>query len=387
MDRQQILEILLRTLIFLLGAGIGSFLNVVIYRLPLDISVNNPRRSFCPSCKKQIPWYRNIPLVSWLALRGKCAECGSKIAFRYFFVELLTGLLFYAVFVKFSAGSGARVFEHVRDWGPLVLIFWIFIALLVSGSYIDIDHQILPHVITLGGFCVGLLGSYWQPSMMHETEHGRGIVVSFVSGCMGLGLLWTVVELGKLAFGRIKESFDKPQPWKIAQPDEEEPPMFECGETKLTWADIFTRASDRLIIQCEDLSVNDLKFAKCRAEIRQHAMKVFAGAAVENIPLDGVKHLEGRATQIVIPREAMGFGDVLLLAMIGSFLGWQAVLFTIVAGSMLGTLCAVLPRFIGRTEWSARIPFGPYLAGGAVIWLFYGQQFLDWYLSRLQWKA
>src|SRR4051794_32827381 len=126
MDRHQLVEILLRTLVFLLGAGIGPFLNVVIYRVPLGISVNNPRRSFCPSCKKQIPWYRNIPLLSWLALRGKCAECGSKIAFRYFFVELLTAVLFYAVFVKFSASYGPHVFEHVSQWGPLVLIFWIF---------------------------------------------------------------------------------------------------------------------------------------------------------------------------------------------------------------------------------------------------------------------
>src|SRR5436190_1896623 len=95
--------------------------------------------------------------------------------------------------------------------------------------------------------------------------------------------------------------------------------------------------------------------------------------------------LEGTATELVIPREAMGFGDVLLLAMIGSFLGWKAVLFTVVAGSCLGTLLAVAPRLIGRTEWSARIPFGPYLAAGAMIYLFYVLPFLAWYLDRLHW--
>ena len=82
---------------FILGSAIGSFLNVCIYRMPLDLSVNEPKRSFCPSCKYQIPWYRNLPLISWLALRGKCANCGTKISFRYFGVELLTGLLFLAV--------------------------------------------------------------------------------------------------------------------------------------------------------------------------------------------------------------------------------------------------------------------------------------------------
>ncbi|MCE9519396.1 MAG: prepilin peptidase [Verrucomicrobia bacterium] len=336
MTRNQILETLLQILVFMMGAGIGSFLNVVIYRLPLGISVNNPRRSFCPSCKKQIPWYHNIPLLSWLLLRGKCAECGSKIAFRYFFVELLTACLFYA---------------------------------------------------SLGGLVVGLMGSYWQPQIMNDfkigMDHGMGMVMSFVSACIGLGLLWTVVELGKIAFGRIREKFEKPQAWSIAQPDENEPPLFQLGETKLGWGDIYTRASDRLVLHCTSLQVNEQMFSNVRTEIKQHTMVVHTPEGGEKFNLEGVKKLEGTATEMVIPREAMGFGDVLLLAMIGSFLGWKAVLFTVVAGSTLGTLFAVGPRLIGKTEWGSRIPFGPYLAAGGMIWLFYGPQFLEWYLGKL----
>lgn len=384
MTRNQILEVLLQILVFMMGAGIGSFLNVVIYRLPLEISVNNPRRSFCPSCKKQIPWYHNIPLVSWLLLRGKCAECGSKIAFRYFFVELLMACLFYAVFAKFCGD-----WELIGQWGPVVLIFWIFTALLIAGTYIDIDHFILPHSITLGGLAVGLMGSWWQPQMMNDfkpgMDHSMGMVMSFVSACIGLGLLWTVVELGKLAFGRIREKFEQPQAWSIAQPDENEPPVFQLGETKMGWGDIYTRASDRLVLHCASLQVNDRTFSKVRAEVKQHAMTVHGPEGVEKINLEGVKKLEGTATEMVIPREAMGFGDVLLLAMIGSFLGWKAVIFTVVAGSTLGTIFAVGPRLIGRAEWGSRIPFGPYLAAGGMIWLFYGPQFLEWYLARLNW--
>jgi leader peptidase (prepilin peptidase)/N-methyltransferase len=194
-----------------------------------------------------------------------------------------------------------------------------------------------------------------------------------------------VVELGKIAFGRIREKFEEPQSWSITQPDENEPPVFQLGETKLGWGDIFTRASDRLVLHCASLKVNNREFLNVRVEIKQHLMVVHTPGGPEKFDLETVTRLEGTATELVIPREAMGFGDVLLLAMIGSFLGWKAVLFTVLAGSVLGTLFAVGPRLIGRTEWSARIPFGPYLAAGGMIWLFYGPQFLEWYLARLHW--
>jgi leader peptidase (prepilin peptidase)/N-methyltransferase len=381
MTREQLLTGLLHVIVFMLGAGIGSFLNVVIYRLPLNISVNNPRRSFCPHCKKQIPFWRNIPIFSWLVLRGKCADCGAPIPFRYFFIELLTGILFYLEFRIFGGP-----WEYISSWGPMVLLCWILTALLIAGTFIDFDHFILPHEITLGGWVVGLLGALWVPEMVGETEHGRGILISFVSSCIALGLLWAVVELGKLAFGRLKETFEKPESWSIAQPDEEQPPVFKCGKTELPWVDIFTRPSDRLIIKAPKLQVNDRPFTDASVEVKMTTMKVKSGAGEENFDLEKVTKLEGTTLEIVIPREAMGFGDVLLLAMIGAFLGWKAVLFVIVAASVLGTLCAVLPRLIGKTEWSARIPFGPYLACSALIWLFCGTQILDWYLERVHLK-
>src|SRR5207245_9709087 len=87
-------EVLFSIFAFILGACVGSFLNVCIYRLPLNLSGNQPRRSFCPSCKTQTPWHPNLPLVRWLALRGRCATCGARTACRYFAVELLTAFFF-----------------------------------------------------------------------------------------------------------------------------------------------------------------------------------------------------------------------------------------------------------------------------------------------------
>src|SRR6476619_2492828 len=98
---------------FAVNAIVGSFLNVCIYRLPLDLSVNKPRRSFCPSCKEQLTWYQNIPLLSWLFLRGKCANCGTRISFRYFAVELLTALLFLSVWKSFP-------------W-DMAIAYWVFV--------------------------------------------------------------------------------------------------------------------------------------------------------------------------------------------------------------------------------------------------------------------
>src|SRR6202040_3656128 len=111
---------------FVLGAAVGSFLNVCIYRLPLDLSVNEPRRSFCPVCKNPIPWHQNLPLISWLWLRGRCAKCGSKIAFRYFAVELLTALLFLGVWRSFPC--------------PLAIAYWVFVSLIIAATFIDFEH-------------------------------------------------------------------------------------------------------------------------------------------------------------------------------------------------------------------------------------------------------
>jgi leader peptidase (prepilin peptidase)/N-methyltransferase len=386
--RFQILNLLLHCLAFYMGAGIGSFLNVVIYRLPLGLSVNNPKRSFCPSCKYQIPMWQNIPLLSWLLLRGKCANCGGGISIRYFLVELLTGVMFYLVFLKISGdyAAGGDPWPKLQLWGPHMLCLWVFLSLLISGTFIDIDHFILPYTITIGGTVVGVLASWWVPALVAETTHTRGLLISLASAALGLGGLWMVVELGKLAFGRKKFVFDKEQTWEVTQPNENEPPIVTFGEHTYEWGDLFSRATDRMVVTCNRLQVNERTFGAVTVELWMEKLKVREDTRVEEFSLDGVTTLKASTTQVVIPREAMGFGDVLFLMMIGSFCGWQAVLFTILAASVIGTVVAMIHRLTGKAEWGAKIPFGPYLAMGAALWVFYGPQFVEWYISKTMWR-
>src|SRR5438132_5846932 len=148
-----IYEFLFRAFAFVLGAAVGSFLNVCIYRLPVDLSINKPRRSFCPACKASIPWHQNVPLISWLLLRGRCARCGSKIAFRYFAVELLTALLFLAIWQSFPR--------------QVALAYWVFVSLIIVGTFVDLEHFIIPDQITIGGTIAGVFASLAVPSLMN----------------------------------------------------------------------------------------------------------------------------------------------------------------------------------------------------------------------------
>ena len=164
---QEFYQALFATFAFVLGASIGSFLNVCIYRMPLDISVSEPRRSFCPHCKYQIPWHSNLPLITWIVQRGKCRNCGAPISVRYLLVELLTGLLFLGVWWRI-----AQIFGGVSP-GSWVLAFplFTFVALLVVATFIDFEHFIIPDEITWGGAAIGLAFSAALPVLHGEISH------------------------------------------------------------------------------------------------------------------------------------------------------------------------------------------------------------------------
>ncbi len=352
-----------------LGAAIGSFLNVCIYRLPLGLSVNEPRRSFCPSCRQSIPWFLNIPLLSWLWLRGRCASCRTSIPVRYPAVELITALLFLALWTRFAPA------DPLLHPPLLILPLWVLAALLVTATFIDFDHYIIPDQITVGGTVAGLLFSALLP-VLHQTDsHTAGALWSVLGAATGFFSLWAVVELGKLAFGRKRVQFDSPQPmvWTLQGDDAE----LVLGDERSRWSEMFARPSDRLLVQAD--------WVEIEGDRRENVLLTFEYEQLSVLDrkwdLNQVREIRAAATSLVIPREAMGFGDVKFMACIGAFLGWKAALFTFFAASCIGACVGLTAILLRRRAASNQIPFGPYLAAAALLWIFAGQPLLDWWLA------
>jgi leader peptidase (prepilin peptidase)/N-methyltransferase len=243
----------------LLGCCLGSFLNVCIYRVPRGLSIVSPR-SFCPVCQAPIRAYDNIPLLSYLLLRGKCRSCHGEIFWRYPLVEALTGLITVGLFLKF--GFSFPFFS-----------FLAFSAALIVITFIDLDHRIIPDVISLPGVAIGFLLAILGTSITVK-ESLIGILV-------GGGSLFVV------AF--VYETLTK--------------------------------------------------------------------------------------------REGMGGGDVKLLAMIGAWLGWKSVLFSLFFASLSGTFIGGATMLIRKEGRHYAIPFGPFLALSALVYIFFGPQLINWYLG------
>jgi leader peptidase (prepilin peptidase)/N-methyltransferase len=253
-------SLLINIYIFLLGLCVGSFLNVCIFRIPAGRSIVRPA-SACPGCGASIRWYDNIPVLSYLILRGRCRHCRIGISARYPMVELLTAFSALAVWLNFG-------------WSAQTPIYFLFIAALLAITFIDIDHRIIPDEISLPGIPIGFALSFLLPQVRWY-DPLLGILI-------GGGSLFTVAWVYQLLTGK----------------------------------------------------------------------------------------------------EGMGGGDVKLLAMIGAFIGWQGVLFTIMASSFIGTLVGVVVMIRMRKGMKLAVPFGPFLAIGAIIYLFFGPQIIDWYLYR-----
>ncbi len=241
------------------GAMLGSFLNVCVYRLPRDQSVIHPR-SRCPQCARPIAWYDNLPVASWLLLRGRCRHCGSRISVQYPVVELAVAAIW--------AASVWRHFPLTDALSPAVLG-----TLLLGILLTDAQQMIIPDELSLGGLGLGL-GFAVLPG-------GIAPLQALIGALLGYGLLWVAGTVGRLLAGR----------------------------------------------------------------------------------------------------EAMGGGDLKMMAMVGSFLGWRGVVLTVFLGSLVGSL-VFLPALL-RRERHREVPFGVFLAIGAAAALLVGDRLVAWYARAL----
>ena len=336
---------------FALGCIVGSFLNVCIYRMPLDLSVVSPP-SHCPQCKYSIPFYLNVPLLTWLTLRGKCKNCGAPISSRYFVVELLTGLAFLACWLAFG---------HASPW--IALVYCLFLAGLITATFIDFEHFIIPDEITLGGAVAGFAISFLLPQLHGVKSLGQGMVQSAIGIAVGGGIVYAVLRLGKLLFGRQK----------IKLPGETKIIFTETGlclpEEEIPYEEIFYRKSDAVVLHARTVELIDRGYGDVTLRLSPSVLKI----GDEKIDPETVPHIEAVCTELVLPREAMGLGDVKFMAGIGAFIGWQGAVFALMASSLIGSAVGVALILLRKREWSSRMPYGPYIALAAVIWIFGGK--------------
>ncbi len=360
------------------GACVGSFLNVCIYRIPLDLSVVRPR-SFCMRCQTPIPWYLNLPVVSYFLLRGRCRYCKAPFSFRYAFIELLTAWLFVMVCVAYPPAGTEPLFGIVRLPSlAAVPVVWLVLAGLIVATFVDFDHFIIPDSVTIGGTVAGVLLSALVPELHGPAGAAGGLLRALLGAAVGFGVLFAIAELGKKAFGRKRIALEEPAALQVV-PREPEGADLLLDDERVAWEDLFGRRSDRWVFDCAEASLDDRTWSDVQVSLDFESLTL----GDERRPLAGCANFRARITAYSQPREAMGFGDVKFMAAIGAFLGWRAVLFTVVASSLFGTIVGLALIALGRRRLGSRIPFGPYIALGALVWIFWGPRLVEAYLGLL----
>lgn len=350
----------------LFGACIGSFLNVVIYRTPLGLSLQDPARSFCPSCKTPIPWYLNIPVISWLALRGKCATCKSRIAARYWLVEVLTAGLFLAV---------ALGYDNTPVITRALICLWM--AMAVAIAFIDAEHMHVFPKQTLLGALAGVLAAISYPLLVNAEPDSwtEGFAYSALGAAGGFVLIRLVIELGKLLFGSWKQTYAHGATWRLEEPasDHDELSLVLPDRT-CAWSELFARKGDKAVLGEATLVIDGQTVATDSVTIREQTIETSTG---DTFSIEDIQSASGTLARIRASREAMGAGDAWIMLMIGALCGWEGAVFSLIAGSFLGIVVALA----GRLGLGRAMPFGPCLLTGATLWLFYGKQLWFLYLN------
>jgi leader peptidase (prepilin peptidase)/N-methyltransferase len=278
-------------------------------------------------------------------------------------VELLTGLMFLGCWLQYGRTSAA-----------VALIMCLVMAGLIVATFIDLAHFIIPDEITIGGIVVGFLCSFAVPALHGAAGHGtRSLRDSFLGIVVGGLLVEAVRQAGKLAFGRLK----------VALPGETKVFFGEVGvalpDREIPYEEIFYRKSDAIRFHAKRVELADRCFVDTDVALSPQRLKIGS----EQFNPEQNLYMEVVTDKLVLPREAMGFGDVKFMAAIGAFLGWQATIFSLVVSSFLGAIVGGILILLKRHERANPIPYGPYIAAAAAIWIFGGRPLTDWFLHRI----
>ncbi len=343
---------------FILGSMVGSFLNVCVHRMPLGVSVVTPP-SHCPSCQYRIPWYLNLPILSWIWLRGRCRQCQEPIAFRYVALEALTGSMFVACWWIVGPQST-----------PLAIAYATILSALLVATLIDFEHFIIPDEVTLGGIVAGLTYAVIFPEIHGSQGRLEALKWSFMGATVGWLLVYAIVRLGKVMFGKMEVHLTEESRLIFTETS------LVLPQETIPYEEIFYRKSDHIDLEASRLELVDRCYAGVKFKLSPTRLEIDG----ERFNPEEIDHMEAWCSSITLPREAMGFGDVKFMSAIGAFLGWQSTFFSLMVSSMIGAVVGILLICIGKREWSSRLPFGPYIALAAVLWMFLPEPFKD------QWK-
>lgn len=371
---------MLIALIFaLFGALIGSFANVVIYRLPRGESVAFPR-SHCPNCGHELGALELVPIISWLALRGRCRNCHAPISARYPLIEGLMALGFFALALKFP----------LERYGLTVLPLVALFALLLILSLIDIDTQLLPDVLTFPALAIALLGP-----LLYDPASGLPTLGAALYGaCLGAGILVLLNRVGALLLRRFADTRERL--WPIG--------MDQVGVAMLLGAlgwpagvgaavlSVLLNLIARRTLRLPEPLVYGLWFVAVvlLSFVYPNPLSPLTGSLVAAgaVAVVGAFYWwlrdRGQPEEEIGEEDdepvAMGFGDVKLAAVLGAFLGWQLLLVGLLLAFVFGAVGGVVGKALGRGRV---VPFGPYLVLGAFVALFVGTPLLSWYLGLL----
>jgi len=393
----------------LLGSIIGSFANVVVYRLPRGESVAFPG-SRCPTCGRQLGVLDLVPVVSYLALRGRCHTCKARISPRYPLVELVMAALFVALVLRFPP----------LDHGGAVLPLLAVTAMLVMAALIDIEHFILPDVLTLPALAIALAGSF-----LWRGVDGLPAPAAALGGALvGAGVLVLINRLGALVLRRFADTAERLWPVSLDQVNLAAVvgalaglvPGLVAGALSIVvnlvtrktvrvpeplayglWALALVLTTTTFTVGTFDAVAGSVMAAGALAMVgavywwvhdlvsaETTVTRAASGAESATSPtLTAAKPAAGATSTAVAGEDepvAMGFGDVKLAAVLGAFLGWELLLVGIFLAVTLGAVGGIIGRIGGGKRM---IPFGPYLLLGALGALFFGSAIIDWYLGLL----